>query len=114
MIEPMQRLAVARLFVYGTLRKDAGYRAHTMLASLAELEGRATCAGSMVNVGHYPGVVPAADEMSRVVGEVYRLRDPASALTTLDAFEHCDPDDATLSDKPSDSSTSSTTSPPVD
>ncbi|MBK9035383.1 MAG: gamma-glutamylcyclotransferase [Myxococcales bacterium] len=75
---------VDRLFVYGTLR--TGQTARAIVA--AHLVGgvSATTRGSLYAFpGDYPGVVP--DDGGVIVGELLQLRDLASALPLLDAFE---------------------------
>lgn len=42
--------------------------------------------------GRYPGLVGAGDDVdARVVGELYRMRDPDRLLPKLDAYEECSP-----------------------
>jgi gamma-glutamylcyclotransferase (GGCT)/AIG2-like uncharacterized protein YtfP len=55
--------------------------------------GGATIAGRLYDLGHYPGLAisPGSDEL--VHGEVFRLSDPASAFTWLDAYEDVKPGD---------------------
>jgi len=78
------------LFVYGTLRRASGHRAHERLARAAEPVGEGTVAGRLYLVEDYPGLVAAPGEPARVRGEVYRLI-AASALADLDRYEGCDP-----------------------
>jgi gamma-glutamylcyclotransferase (GGCT)/AIG2-like uncharacterized protein YtfP len=80
------------IFVYGTLRRASGHRAHERLARAAEPVGEGTVAGRLYLVADYPGLVAAPGESARVRGEVYRLIAP-SALADLDRYEGCDPVD---------------------
>lgn len=79
------------LFVYGTLRRDLGGRAHGLLARSAEFAGDATFRGRLYLVDDYPGAVPSDDLADKVFGEVYRLLEPGTVLAGLDAYEGCGP-----------------------
>jgi gamma-glutamylcyclotransferase (GGCT)/AIG2-like uncharacterized protein YtfP len=87
----------ARLFVYGTLRKDCRNGKHAMLASDARFIGHARMRGRLVQVrggpGGYPGLVRATAERAWVRGEVYVLDNPADMLVRLDEYEGCGPRD---------------------
>jgi len=78
---------VDRLFVYGTLM--AGECRHSWLAgaAAAEFQGEAGAAGSLLDLGSFPGMLPAGEPAARVHGELYRLADPPSSLATLDRIE---------------------------
>jgi gamma-glutamylcyclotransferase (GGCT)/AIG2-like uncharacterized protein YtfP len=78
------------IFVYGTLRRASGHRAHARLARAAEPVGEGSVAGRLYLVADYPGLVATQGETRRVRGEVYRLRVP-STLADLDRYEGCDP-----------------------
>lgn len=82
---------VDRLFVYGTLRRDAGHAEHDRLARAATFEAPARVHGRLFVVDWYPGLVldPSAGD---VVGELWRLR-PGADLTALDVYEGCSADD---------------------
>jgi gamma-glutamylcyclotransferase (GGCT)/AIG2-like uncharacterized protein YtfP len=71
----------ALLFAYGTLMR--GYALHTTLARGASLLGTGTARGSLLDLGHYPGLI---EGRGRVHGEVYRLED-AELLPLLDREE---------------------------
>lgn len=75
------------LFVYGTLRRDAGHPSHGLLAEGAELLGTAHIHGRLYEIDGYPGAVPADSEAEQVVGELYRLLKPAAVLAALDDYE---------------------------
>ncbi len=81
-----------RLFVYGTLRRDANSPAHRWLAQRSEFLGGAWCHGRLYRIAHYPGLVPTDDPDERVVGEVYALQQLESTLAELDRYEECGPE----------------------
>ncbi|GAA0503412.1 hypothetical protein GCM10011581_26490 [Saccharopolyspora subtropica] len=74
-----------RIAVYGTLR--AGAAAWHLLAPHVTGPGEATwLPGKLYDTGHgYPALKLGGD--SRVPVEVFRLRDPATALPLLDEYE---------------------------
>jgi gamma-glutamylcyclotransferase (GGCT)/AIG2-like uncharacterized protein YtfP len=75
------------LFVYGTLRKAAGHPSHRLLEDGAQLVGLAHMKGRMFEIDGYPGVVPSDPSCGQVLGELYRLREPAVVLEALDDYE---------------------------
>jgi gamma-glutamylcyclotransferase (GGCT)/AIG2-like uncharacterized protein YtfP len=89
----------ARLFVYGTLRRDCRNRMHHMLAGDTKYIGHARMRGRLVQIrgepGGYPGLVSATGERAWVRGEVYFMENPAHVLARLDDYEGCGPRDAT-------------------
>ncbi len=72
------------LFVYGTLRSEFDNRYARLLRKQATLVGRATVAGSIYRVSHYPGY--RTEPAGEVQGELYELQD-AATLETLDDYE---------------------------
>lgn len=84
----------SRIFVYGTLRRDALGRAGSPLTRGWTFEAYGTVAGELFDLGAYPGAVPSGAPGSRVRGEVHRL--PArveETLELLDRYERCAPGD---------------------
>lgn len=77
------------LFVYGTLRNDAGFAMGRLLASAADFIDAAFFQGRLFLVDHYPGVVPSADPGDIVHGDVFRLHHPEQMLARLDHYEQC-------------------------
>jgi gamma-glutamylcyclotransferase (GGCT)/AIG2-like uncharacterized protein YtfP len=80
----------AYLFVYGSLRQDAGHGMHHLLAAHdASLVGPATVRGELYTLGEYSGLVPRSDTTDRVRGELYELEaaDVERALNALDDYE---------------------------
>lgn len=74
-----------RVFVYGTLKK--GHPNHGLLRD-SDFLGRCRISGRMrmVDLGYYPGVVPATGrDATDIFGEVYRIR--PEVLDTLDVLE---------------------------
>ncbi|MCG6877246.1 MAG: gamma-glutamylcyclotransferase [Betaproteobacteria bacterium] len=84
----------ARLFVYGTLRKDCRDGMHQMLAQQARFVGYAQIRGRLYDLGDYPGLVSATEHRAWVRGEVYELENPSAVLARLDDYEGCGPHDA--------------------
>jgi gamma-glutamylcyclotransferase (GGCT)/AIG2-like uncharacterized protein YtfP len=79
----------ARVFVYGTLRKDA--RGPTLSALTREwsFEGYGTIEAELYDFGAYPGAVASRAPGAKVRGEVYRMSDAAETLVLLDHYEGC-------------------------
>ena len=89
----MRANTVKHLFVYGTLRRNSGGDKAAWLAKAATHKGMARLAGRLVNLGKYPGLLPATQSTERVRGELYELPDDPKILEELDRFEGCHPDD---------------------
>lgn len=79
------------LFVYGTLRKDAGSETAHLLKQYAEFIGEGVCRGRLYKIKDYPGIVPSENPADQVRGEVFRLREPEIILPRLDQYEECGP-----------------------
>jgi gamma-glutamylcyclotransferase (GGCT)/AIG2-like uncharacterized protein YtfP len=75
------------LFVYGTLKSSFRNRYARRLRREALLAGRATMPGRLYRVRWYPGMRPARDPGDRVIGELYRLRQPSKIFAVLDEYE---------------------------
>jgi gamma-glutamylcyclotransferase (GGCT)/AIG2-like uncharacterized protein YtfP len=79
------------LFVYGTLKHDArsGYGASSrrQLHRECRVLGPARLAGTLYDLGRYPGVVVDEAGGGTVLGEILRLADPARTLLWLDRYE---------------------------
>lgn len=89
----MRADTIRHLFVYGTLR-PASHSPHAeWLQSVARHQGMATLAGRLVDLGSYPGLLPAEKPGQRVAGELFELTNDASVLDQLDRYEGCHPDD---------------------
>jgi gamma-glutamylcyclotransferase (GGCT)/AIG2-like uncharacterized protein YtfP len=81
----------ALLFVYGSLVSAARHPQGERLRLEAELLGPARLQARLFRVSWYPCITLSDDATDQVHGEVYRLRDPATALTWLDAYEGITP-----------------------
>lgn len=82
------------LFVYGTLRSDAGGAAHGRFMRGMRRVGRASIAGRLYDAGWYPAAVPSDDPDERIAGELYAMDADAAdgLLAALDAYEGCHAD----------------------
>lgn len=81
------------LFVYGTLRRDAGHAMHDLLARHGTFLGEARVCGRLFDLGSYPGMTVGGDE-GVVLGELYEIAsDWAAFIARLDAYEGCGADD---------------------
>ncbi|HEX6371723.1 MAG TPA: gamma-glutamylcyclotransferase family protein [Longimicrobium sp.] len=88
----MQPPAASHLFVYGTLRSDAGGAMHRRLMRGVRRVGPASIPGRLYDAGRYPAAVPSDDPADRIAGELYAVdADAADALlAALDAYEGVD------------------------
>ncbi len=84
------------LFVYGTLREDAGHEMYHVLARHASFVGVATVRGELYSLGEYPGLVPRSDAADLVTGELYEIRpdEVERTLSVLDDYEGLGEEDA--------------------
>src|ERR1700691_1125932 len=81
------------LFVYGTLRAATGTEWSKCLTAASHFVGIGRTHGMLFQLAGYPGMTVSSADGPRVVGEVYRLHDPSSMLSSLDAYEGCGPGD---------------------
>ncbi len=86
-------MSTTRLFVYGTLRRDAGRDIHRLIARHAEFVGRGRVRGRLFMLGDYPAMAVDADSLSVVAGELYELPEGRRelALLELDDYEGIGP-----------------------
>lgn len=89
----MRGTTVRHLFVYGTLRRGHENPAARRLAVEARYQGPATLAGRLVDLGSYPGLIPALQPTEQVQGELFELPENGNLLDYLDRYEGCHPDD---------------------
>lgn len=80
----------SRVFVYGTLRKDARGAVQNALTRDWVFEGYASAAAELFDFGAYPGAVPSAGG-GRIRGELYWVPDARETLELLDQYEGCGP-----------------------
>ena len=78
-----------RLFVYGTLMRGFDHPMAQLLSRSADFIGEARCRGRLYLVKHYPGLVLSEAAGDVVLGELYRLRQPAELLREFDMYEAC-------------------------
>jgi gamma-glutamylcyclotransferase (GGCT)/AIG2-like uncharacterized protein YtfP len=85
----MEPLTANHLFVYGTLRSDAGGPMHARLMRGVRRVGPACIRGRLYDAGRYPAAVASDDAADRVAGELYAIdADAADALfAALDEYE---------------------------
>jgi gamma-glutamylcyclotransferase (GGCT)/AIG2-like uncharacterized protein YtfP len=77
------------LFVYGTLMRGFDHPMAKLLSRSADFIGEARCQGRLYLVKHYPGLVLSNEPGDIVVGELFRLRQPAELLREFDMYEAC-------------------------
>jgi gamma-glutamylcyclotransferase (GGCT)/AIG2-like uncharacterized protein YtfP len=78
------------LFTYGTLGSEFDNEAAQTLRLESDLIGRGKWAGRLFLVmDQYPAAVETKLEHQWVYGELWRLRNPQSTLSFLDAYEAC-------------------------
>lgn len=77
------------LFVYGTLRGDAGHRASDLLTRRAREVGPGRVRGRLYDLGAYPAAVPSPHPQHRVLGLVYQMEEGPRELllADLDRYE---------------------------
>ena len=73
------------VFFYGTLMTPFNRTGRLHLDQNLIFRGHGSIAAALFDLGIYPAAVPASD--GRVVGEVYEMSQPASALRALDELE---------------------------
>lgn len=78
-----------RVFVYGTLRKDACGSVQNALTRDWVFEGYGRVAADLYDFGAYPGAVPSPEGPASVRGELYRLPIEPDVLPLLDHYEGC-------------------------
>jgi gamma-glutamylcyclotransferase (GGCT)/AIG2-like uncharacterized protein YtfP len=75
------------LFVYGTLRPEFPHPLALRLKSQAKLVGKGSAPGVLYDFGWYPGAVFRADVRTRVIGDVFALKNAERLLARLDHYE---------------------------
>ena len=73
------------VFFYGTLMTPFNRTGRLNIDQHLVFQGRGSIAAALFDLGIYPAAVP--DSEGRVVGEVYEMIHPASALRALDELE---------------------------
>jgi gamma-glutamylcyclotransferase (GGCT)/AIG2-like uncharacterized protein YtfP len=80
-------MSVRILFVYGTLRAASRHPMAHRLRSGAKALGRGSAAGTLYDLGYYPGATFGAGARGRVVGELYALGRGSRLVAELDYYE---------------------------
>jgi gamma-glutamylcyclotransferase (GGCT)/AIG2-like uncharacterized protein YtfP len=75
------------LFVYGTLRSGFPNPLAKRLQAQARFVGIGSAPGVLYDFGWYPGAMFKADARSRVIGEVFALKNAARLIAQLDHYE---------------------------
>ena len=75
------------LFIYGSLRRQLRNPAATVLIRYGKMVGEAILKAKLYDLGSYPGAVLSWNPEARVVGELYRRRDPERVFNRLDRYE---------------------------
>jgi gamma-glutamylcyclotransferase (GGCT)/AIG2-like uncharacterized protein YtfP len=76
------------LFVYGTLRSEFPHPLALRLKSLAKFVGKGSAPGILYDFGWYPGAMFREHARSRVIGEVFALKNAQRLLLAqLDHYE---------------------------
>ena len=77
------------LFVYGTLRKEAGNELHKFIQKNSEYMGLAHAQGKlfMIEDEGYPAFVTTDNQADKTIGELYKLTSPIKLLAILDEYE---------------------------
>ncbi|MDA1273787.1 MAG: gamma-glutamylcyclotransferase [Verrucomicrobia bacterium] len=76
--------------VYGSLRRDTAGKIHPLLEP-AEFLGSGWFAGTLYDLGEFPGAIVTQNLSRKVKVEIYRLLSPETAWAGLDEYEDCDP-----------------------
>jgi gamma-glutamylcyclotransferase (GGCT)/AIG2-like uncharacterized protein YtfP len=87
--EPEALAPFEDLFVYGSLRSSQTNPFARLLAESADCLGPAKVRGRLYRIGSYPGLIPSKSVDEWVLGEVFRMRNPAVSLAALDDYEGC-------------------------
>jgi len=84
----MNKPAVYKLFVYGSLRSGFKSQAYEYISRFFSFDGEAKVKGKLFDLGPYPAGVPAPDGL--IIGELYSIRNEAEfgwAMGQIDDFE---------------------------
>lgn len=76
-----------RLFVYGSLMGGIQSPIANYLKNNSTFLGEGRVKGTLLDIGHYPGLVYQADSTKSVVGHIFELNNPTEMLPNLDHYE---------------------------
>ena len=80
------------LFVYGTLRLNAGNEVAQFLHRNASFVGVGKMPGELFDLGAYPGAKYVENAPTWVAGDVFKMHDANAVLRVLDEYEGICPD----------------------
>ena len=80
------------LFAYGTLQEGLAPREVAPLVARMRRVGEGTVAGTLYDLGHYPGAVLDAGSAGKIVGTVFETPSDAEWWRALDAYEEFEPE----------------------
>jgi gamma-glutamylcyclotransferase (GGCT)/AIG2-like uncharacterized protein YtfP len=80
------------LFVYGTLRSESPHPMARRLRSGSKLLGKGSAAGTLYDLGYYPGATFAPEAKMRVIGEVFAVHPHSPLKAALDIYEGAEMD----------------------
>jgi gamma-glutamylcyclotransferase (GGCT)/AIG2-like uncharacterized protein YtfP len=80
------------LFVYGTLRSESPHPMARRLRSGSKLLGKGSAAGTLYDLGYYPGATFAPEAKARVIGEVFAVHLHSPLKAALDIYEGAEMD----------------------
>lgn len=78
---------VAKLFVYGTLRKGHGHPMSQLLDTAAQFLGKGFIQGLLFDLGPFPMAVSTDTPEQIVVGDLYLLNKESKVLDVMDEYE---------------------------
>jgi gamma-glutamylcyclotransferase (GGCT)/AIG2-like uncharacterized protein YtfP len=90
----MRASTIRHVFVYGTLKRGQDHAMARRLAAEGTYCGKASLAGRLIDLGAYPGMLPALEAGERVKGELFALPEEGDLLESLDRYEGCHSGDA--------------------
>lgn len=77
------------LFVYGTFLRGMSHRVFLDTGNRAEFIAEATLAATMFDAGDYPAAILNGQSGNKIHGEIYRLEEAWTVLSTLDVIKGC-------------------------
>ena len=75
------------LFVYGTLLADFTNEFASLLKTHSKFVGKGFFFGNLYDFGDYPGAKMDPKGEGKVIGQVFKIRDPEKILPELDSYE---------------------------
>jgi len=76
-----------KLFVYGSLMGGIQSPIATYLKTNSTFLGEGYVNGSLLDIGHYPGLVYEPSDEKKVIGHVFQLNNSKEMLPNLDHYE---------------------------